>query len=324
MRLGQKQLLWAAVTLALLEASSGTAVAQSYPTKSIEMVIPWATGGRTDTMVRMLAPYLEKELGQPVVVVNKTGGGGLVGMTFIKNAPPDGYLISSGGVALSSMQYQRKTDLSLWDFTWFAQVYSTPLVVAVPASSPFKSVTELVEYANANPGKLRHSNSGTGSSTHLASAIMGKRLGFEVTQVPYKGEGPAVVGLSGNEGDFALGLMVAFRPFVEDSRLRILGVAASERDPNLPEVPTLKEQGVPFEYYVFEALHVPNGTPKPVLDKLSVAAKNALSNPELIEKFAAVGLNAAYLDEASFTTWLKGWDADMKTIMQELGLYARD
>ena len=300
------------------------AAAQDYPTKPVEMTIPWPPGGRTDIMVRLLAPYLEKELGQPVPVVNRVGGAGVTGMTFFKNSRPDGYMISSGGIALSSMQYQKKIGVSLWDFTWFARAYSTPMVLAVPGNSPFKTAKELLDFAKANPGKLKHGNTGVGSSTHLASEAMAKKFGFKIVQVPYRGEGPAVVGLAGAEADFSLGLMVAFRPFVEDKKLRILGVAADARDENIPNVPTLKEQGMGFNYLAFEGLHVPNGVPEPILAKLSAASKNALNNPELKKKFADIGLTLSYQDGPTFTKWLKEWDAQVLVQMKELGLYGLD
>jgi tripartite-type tricarboxylate transporter receptor subunit TctC len=311
-----------ALTFACLGALG--AGAQSYPTKPVEMTIPWPPGGRTDIMVRMLAPYLEKELGQPVPVVNRVGGAGVTGMTFFKNSPPDGYMISSGGIALSSMQYQRNIGVTLWDFTWFARAYSTPMVLAVPGTSPFKTAAEFLEFAKANPGKLKHGNTGVGSSTHLASEAMAKKLGIKITQVPYRGEGPATIGLAGAEADFALGLMAAFRTFVEDKKVRVLGIASDARDENVPNVPTLKEQGIDFDYMAFEGLHVPNGVPAPVLARLSGAAKSALTNPELKKKFADIGLTAVHEDGPAFTAWLKGWDADVKAQMKELGIYGRD
>lgn len=302
----------------------GAAFAQNYPTKPVEMTIPWPPGGRTDIMVRLLSPYLEKELGQPVPVVNRVGGAGVTGMTQLKNARPDGYMISSGGIALSSMQYQKKIGVSLKDFTWIARVYSTPMVLVVPANSPFKTAKDLVQFAKANPGKLKHGNTGVGSSTHLASEALAKKFGFKIVQVPYRGEGPAVVGLAGAEADFSLGLMVAFRPFVEDAKLRVLGVAGEERDENLPKTFTLKEQGLDWSYFAFEALHVPNGVPEVIVAKLSAAAKNAMANPELKKKFADIGLTLSYQDGPAFTKWLGEWDAQMLVQMKELGLYGAD
>lgn len=321
--LGSQLILGLAAFAAVCLGTLGAA-AQNFPVKPVEMTIPWPPGGRTDIMVRLLAPYLEKELGQPVPVVNRIGGAGVTGMVFLKNSRPDGYLISSGGIALSSMQYQKPIGVTLWDFTWIARVYSTPMVLAVPGNSPFKTAKEFLEFARANPGKLKHGNTGVGSSTHLASEAMAKKFGFKIVQVPYRGEGPAVVALAGGEADFSLGLMVAFRPFVEDKKLRIIGVAAPTRDENIADVPTFKEQGIDFNYQGFEGLHVPNGVPEPILAKLSAASKSALTNPELKKKLADIGITLAFEDGPTFTKWLKEWDAEVLAQMKDLGLYGRD
>jgi tripartite-type tricarboxylate transporter receptor subunit TctC len=298
------------------------ALAQGFPSRPVQIVIPWPPGGRTDTMVRMLAPYMQRELGQPVVVINRGGGGGLTGMAHVRSAAPDGYTISSGGIALSSMQYERQTDLTLWDFTWFARVYNTPMVLAVPADSPFQDLGSLIQFARANPERLFHGNSGAGSSTHLASEALARRFNFRVTQVPYAGEGPAVVGLAAGNVQLSLGLMVAFRPLVQNGRLRILAVAGPERDALVGDVPTFREAGFDFTYMAFEALHVPNGVPQPILARLSQAAQVALTDPALAERFATVGLNLAYMDGPSFTAWLRDWDVQMRTLVSDLGLAA--
>ena len=241
------------VCLIAMGFGSPGAFAQNFPSKPVEMSIPWPPGGRTDIMVRLLAPYLEKELGQPVPVVNRVGGGGVTGMVAFKNARPDGYTISSGGISLSSMQYQKKIGVGLWDFNWYARAYSTPMVLAVPGTSPFKTAKDFVDFAKANPGKLKHGSTGVGSSTHLASEAMANKLGIKIAQVPYRGEGPAAIALAGGEADFSLGLMVAFRTFTEDGKMRILGVASDERDENVRDIPTMKEQGYDFTYQAFEA-----------------------------------------------------------------------
>lgn len=306
---------------------SGTAIAQgigAYPSKQIDLMIPWPTGGRTDVSIRMIAPYLEKALGQPVVIHNKVGGAGLVGMTAVRDAAPDGYTISTGGIAMASIQYQKSNAPMLWDYTWLARTYSTPLVVAVPADSPFRNAKELVDYARANPGKVTHANSGTGSSTHLASAGMAKKLGIRIGQVPYKGEGPAVVGLAGGEASFSLGLMPAFKTLLDAGKLRILGVADTRRSPLHPELPTLAEQGVDFVSIAFEALHMPKGASPEVLAKLRSAAQQALNDAELRERLATIGLNLAYQDGPEFVEWLKQYDKETKALMTELGMVQKD
>lgn len=296
------------------------AVAAGYPTKPVELVIPWPPGGRTDLAVRTMAPYLEKYLGQPAVVINKVGGAGIIGMSHVRDARPDGYTISSGGMALSLFQYQKPPGLSLWDYTWIARTYWTPMVIAVNAQSPIKTAKDLVERARAAGGKLRHGNSGTGSTTHLASEAFGRKLGLKFIQVPYKGEGPAVIGLGSGEVDFSFGLMVAFRPLVEAGKLRIVGVADQTRDANYPDIPTLAEQGFAFSEPAWEAIHAPKGLPKDVLDKLPEACQKALTDGELKQKFAKMGLNLSYQAGPQFTEWLRTWDKQVKELIFELGL----
>lgn len=303
---------------------SSARAADAYPSRQIDLVIPWPTGGRTDVSIRMIAPYLEKALGQPVVIHNKVGGAGLVAMTAVRDAAPDGYTISTGGIAMASIQYQKKNAPMLRDYTWLARTYSTPLVVAVPADSPFKNAKELVDYARANPGKVTHANSGTGSSTHLASAGMARKLGIQIGQVPYKGEGPAVVGLAGGEASFSLGLMPAFKTLLDAGKLRILGVADNRRSSLHPELPTLAEQGVDFVSIAFEALHMPRNASPEVLARLRSAAQQALNDDGLRERLATIGLNLAYQDGPEFVEWLKQYDQETKALMTELGMVQKD
>lgn len=307
------------VGLVMCQAWEGACAAE-YPAKPIELVIPWPAGGRTDIGTRMIAPYLEKYLGGPVVVINKVGGGGIIGMNFVRDAKPDGYTICSGGQALSYFQYQKAEAPSLWDYTWIARTYWTPMVVAVNDKSQFKTMKDLVDYAKANPGKLRHGNTGTGSTTHIASEKFSKKFKIKLTQVPYKGEGDTVKGIGTGEIDLAFGLYVAFRPLVEDKQLRILGVADEKRDRLYPQVSTFREQGFDYVEPTWEAVHSPKGLPKNVYDKLSEGCKKALTDPEAIEKFGKIGLNMSYQSGPDFTEWLKGWDKEVKEIIFELGL----
>ncbi len=298
--------------------------ADTYPSKQVDLVIPWPPGGRTDVAVRLIGPYLAKSLGQPVVIQNKVGGAGLVAMTALRDATPDGYTISSGGPALASIQYQKKGAPTLWDYTWIARTYRSPLVVAVPTTSQFKNLKELVDFARANPGKVTHANSGTGSSTHLASEDFANRIGIKIRQVPYKGEGPATVGLAGGETAFALGLMPAFKTLLDAGKLRILGVADTKRNSLYAEVPTLSEQGIDFVSTAFEALHMPKGASPEVLSKLRAAAKQALTDPALKQKMAAIGLNLDYQDAPEFVDWLKRYDQETKTLITDLGMFQKD
>lgn len=322
-RLNKKGTLLFLVLMSLMMwPLSDVALSAEYPTKPVEWVIPWPAGGRTDIASRMIAPFLEKSLGVPAVVINKVGGAGTVGYMHVRDAKPDGYTISMGGQGLLVGSYL-KPEVNIWSYTWIARVYMTPVVLAVNTKSPFKTVKDLVEYAKANPGKLRHGNTGTGNSTHLDSEAFAKKFGIKITQVPYKGEGPSVIGIGAGEVDMAFGLMAAFRPLVEEGKLRIIGVADEKRNPLYPEIPTFREQGLDFIEPVWEGIHTPKGLPQNVYDKLSGACKKALTDPDLIEKFGKIQFNISYQSGPELTEWLKSWDKQIGALMSELGLSVR-
>ena len=306
--------------LAVLAASSSFAQGNNYPSKPIQLTIPWPPGGRTDVVSRMFAACLEKGFGSPVVVNNMVGGAGLIGSLAVRNAKPDGYTISVGGIGLAIIQHQRKTDLKLTDFTWISRIYWAPLVVAVPAESPFKTFGDLAAYGKANPGKLRHGNSIAGGSTHIASEMMARSIGIKLTQMPYRGEGLMAVGLASGEPDFSIGLMPTFRPFVEDKKVRVIGVADTQRNELFPDIPTLKEQGYDVVLPAFEALFVPKSTPENVLSTLSRQAKICLTDQELKKRFADIGVSLSYQDSKEFTPWFLAFDKELKSTMDGLGL----
>jgi tripartite-type tricarboxylate transporter receptor subunit TctC len=309
------------VVVGLMVWSSGHgALAAEYPSETVKYTIPWPPGGRTDLTSRMIAPYLSKYLGVPVTVINKVGGAGVVGMSHVRDAAPDGYTVSQGGQSLVMAQYEKPGFLSIWDYTWIARIYWTPVVLAVKAKSPFKNMKELMDYARANPGKLRHGNTGTGSTTHLACERFAKQFGVKITQVPYRGEGPAVIGLGGGEVDMAFGLMVAFRPLRDEGKVRIIGVAGEKRNPLYPDVPTLREQGVDYTEMAFETIHTPRCLPKNVYDKLFDACRKTLTDPELVKKFGKVGLNMSYQSGPEFVKFMKGFNRRTRDLIYDLGV----
>jgi tripartite-type tricarboxylate transporter receptor subunit TctC len=198
---------------------STAGAAEEYPRKPLTYTIFWPPGGRSDIVARMISPFIEKHLGTPVVVNNNVGGAGVIGHKEVREAKPDGYVLAQSGTTVM-FQYT-KPGINLSDYTWVANIYSAPFVIAVPSGSPFKSLKELVDFGKANPKKLRHGNSGTGSTTHLGSAGFAMKTGIEFTQIAYKGEGPAVIGIASAEVDVAFGPMVAFKQMIEAGKLRI-------------------------------------------------------------------------------------------------------
>ncbi len=293
--------------------------AEEYPVKPIEFVVPWPAGGRTDIVVRMSAPFLEKNIGARVVVINKVGGTGLIGYSYVKNAKPDGYIISHGGVAVVHLSHMQLAGFSVWDYDWYARTYWIPIVLAVNANSPFKTVKDLVEFAKANPKRLKHGGM-AGSSAHISSELFAKKSAIKLSQVPYAGEGAAVVALAGGEIDLVLGAMVAFKGLMEGGKLRVLGVASEVRNPNYPQIPTFKEQGFDYIDYAWEGIHTAKGLPKKVSEKLHEACRKTFTDPDLKEKFIKIGLELAYQPGNELTEWLRGFDNERKDLIVELGL----
>ena len=294
--------------------------AEEYPRKPLTYTIFWPPGGRSDIVARMISPFIEKHLGTPVVVNNNVGGAGVIGHKEVREAKPDGYVLAQSGTTVM-FQYT-KPGINLSDYTWVANIYSAPFVIAVPSGSPFKSLKELVDFGKANPKKLRHGNSGTGSTTHLGSAGFAMKTGIELTQIAYKGEGPAVIGIASAEVDVAFGPMVAFKQMIEAGKLRTLAICAPNRSKQHPDLPTCKELGYDFNWDAWEAIFGPKALPEngAVWPKLSEAIKKAILDPEFGQKLVSIGLEVQYRAGEELAKWLKENDQETKKIIFDLGL----
>ena len=297
-----------------------TRAAEEYPSKPVTYTIFWPPGGRSDIVARMLSPYLEKYLGTPIVVNNNVGGAGVIGHKVVREAKPDGYTIAQSGTTVM-FQYT-KPGISIWDYAWLANIYSAPFMIAVPANSPYKTLKELVDSAKANPKKLRHGNTGTGSTTHLGSSAFSSKFGCEFTQIAYKGEGPAVIGLASAEVDVSLGPMVAYKQMVEAGKIRVLAICASNRSKQYAQIPTSRELGYDFSWDAWEAIFGPKELRdnKPVYTKLSEAIRKAILDPELYQKMLSIGLDVQYKPTEELEKWLKEDDKQIKKITYDLGL----
>jgi tripartite-type tricarboxylate transporter receptor subunit TctC len=296
--------------------------AEKYPSKPISYVIFWPPGGRTDLSARMVTPYIKKHLNTPVTVINEAGGAGIIGHKMIKEADPDGYSIAQSGGTVA-LQYT-KSGIHMWDYTWIANIYATPFVVAVPTSSPFKTLKALVDFGKANPKKLRAGNSGIGNTPHLGTVSFSRAVGIDLTHVPYKGEGPSVVGLASGEIDLMLGMMSAFHQMVDAGKLRLLGICGPERMKNLyANLPTVKDEtGSDFAWETWEGIFGPKGLKdnKQVLSILSEGIRKAIQDAEFVEKLASIGLDARYRGGEEFDHWLREHDKEMNRLTQELGM----
>jgi tripartite-type tricarboxylate transporter receptor subunit TctC len=291
---------------AVLMAVAAAAQAQGYPTKAIKLIVPWPPGGGVDTAARMIAPPLEKRLGQPVVVENRPGAAGNIGTAIAAKEKPDGYTLLMGSLSPNAVNPHLYTNLGfdpVKDFEAIALVYTVPSFLVVPAGSPVKTAQELVAYAKANPGKLNMGSGGVGSSQHLFGTMFNTATKIETVHVAYKGTSPAETALIAGQIDFMLDPPTCL-PFVAAGKLRALAVAAPVRNPALPGVPTLDELGIPGVHSsIFYGVMAPAGTPKAIVEKLNAEINAILKTDDLkarTAKMAAVAGSGSAQDFKAF------------------------
>ncbi len=263
---------------------TGAANAQKYPDKPISLVVPFAAGGPTDTIARLLATQMSKSLGQSVVVENVPGAGGTVASAKVAKSKPDGYTIyiHHMGMATAQALYDKLPYDPLKDFEYIGQVADVPMVLLGSKNFPPNNFKELEAYIRANKDKVTMANAGPGAVSQLCGLIFQSRLGVRVTTVPYKGTGPALTDLVGGQVNILCDQTTQTIPFIKDGKVKVYGVTTPKRLSALPNVPTLDEQGMKgFDVKVWHGIYAPLGTPKPVLEKLNAALKKALIDPDL-------------------------------------------
>ena len=302
------------MTLRLLIASVLSIVAfhvqAAYPDKSIKFLVPWPPGGATDQVARILVQPLTKELGVSVFVENKGGAGGNIGTQAFLQDKPDGYSIlmatSSTNAAGPHLFANQGFDAAK-DFTPVVLVCTIPNIMVIPASSPWNSVKDLMNDAKANPGKFTYGSAGIGASQHLAGAQFKTVTGLDIRHVPYKGSGPAAVDLMAGHIDMMLdtGSMAN----IKGGKLKALGVASDKRIPELPNVPTMKETGVPMVANAWYGVMLPAGAPKDVTEKLNAAFNKVLKDPEVRKHLQSIG---AQVDGGSVAEFTKFSQSEIK------------
>lgn len=300
-----RRLICIAALAALLPA---TASAQEWPKSVIKLVVPFPAGGGTDGTARILAAKLSETLGQSVIVENRAGAGGRIGTESVAKSPGDGYTLllapASYAVdpALRKLNYDPKKDLLP-----VSLVMTGPNILVVPANAPYNNVKEFLAYAKANPGKLTYASAGTGTGQHLSGELFNARTGANLLHVPYKGGGPALADLLGGQVNSYFANAASATQHVKGGRLKALGVTSAKRSPELPDVPTLMEQGVP-DYDVLEwaGVFVPAGTPQPVIDRLSKEIQRAAQDPDVRAKVAALGVTVSGSTPAEFGKFVDG------------------
>lgn len=266
--------------------------AQSWPNKPVRMIIAFPPGGPTDLVSRVLAQRLSEQLGQQVIVDNKPGAGGNLAAELAARATPDGYTIfyNTSAIVIGPALYSKVNYDTLKDFAPVALTASVPMVLVVNPQLPARSVKEFLDLAKSRPGALNYSSSGTGTITHLASAMMSSQTGVQTQHIPYKGSAPGLVDLAAGQTQFMIDTINTVLPYVRDNRLRGLAVTSIKRSSLLPDLPTLAESGMPgFDAAAWQGIVVPTGTPADIIQKLNTEVNKALAHPDLRARLAAQG-----------------------------------
>ena len=308
----------ASLLVALL-ALPGSA-APDYPQRPIRLVVPAAPGGGTDIIARILAEGLGPALGQTVVVDNRAGAGTVLGADIVSKAAPDGHalLLSPNSLAFNVALYSKLPYNTLRDFAPISLVADQPNILVAHPSFPAKSFPELVALARAQPGKLIYGSGGVGVGSHLAMELLLTSQKIELVHVPYKGVGPALTALLGNEVSVLLSTFASALPHVKSGRLRALGVTSAQRAPTLPDVPTIAESGVPgYEYGTWYGLLAPAGTPRAIVEKVNRATAEVLGSPRTAERYLGQGLTPIPSTPERFSAFLKSETAKWIRVVRE-------
>jgi tripartite-type tricarboxylate transporter receptor subunit TctC len=305
------------------------AIAQDYPTRTVTMIVPYAAGGPTDTVARVLAQAMTKPMGQTVVVENKPSAGGLVGAETVKNAKPDGYtiLIHHIGMATTPTLYRQALRFDpLKDFEYIGLVNEVPMTLIGKPGFPPKDLKELVAYMKANKDKVTYANAGVGAASHLCGMLFMSAVGVDVLTVPYKGTGPAMNDLLGGQVDFMCDQTTSTTGQIKGGKVKVYGVTSDKRVASLPDIPTLAEGGVKgAEVGIWHGIYAPKGTPKPVLDKLVASLQAALKDPDVQKRYTELGAVTFPADKqtpAALEAHLKAEIAKWRPIIQKAGVYA--
>lgn len=309
---------------------SGAARAQGggFPDKPVTIVIPFAAGGPTDVVARMLAVPMGKSLGQPVIVENAAGAGGTIAAAKVARAPANGYTVflHHMGMATAPALYKKLSFDPVRDFEPIGQVVDVPMTLLARKDFPATDLQGVLAYIKANKGKVTLANAGLGAVSHLCGLLFMTQIGEELTTVPYKGTGPAMTDLLGGQVDLLCDQTTQTVPFIKEGRVKVIGVAMPRRLAALPDVPTLDEQGLKgFEVKVWHGLYAPRGTPPEALKKLNEALRAALQDPAVKQRLTELSSEVPPMDKVTpegLRTHLSSEIAKWGPVIRKAGIYA--
>jgi len=288
-------------------AAPVTCAAQDWPTKPLRFIVPFAAGGSTDQVARILGERLSATLGQQIIIDNRGGGNGVLGTALAAKSSPDGYnyLVVFDSHATNPSLQKNLPYNTVKDFTPITLIASSPMALVVHAAAPYQNLADLIAAAKAKPGELILGSGGIGSRGHLAVASLERRAGFKVTQVPYRGTSLITTDLLGRQITMQMGTVFFVAPYVKAQRLRALAVTVASRVEQLPDVPTVAEQGYPgYDVNSWWGMLAPAGVPKPVLQQLNAKLREIYASPVMRERLAQVGLTERASNAEEFTRFI--------------------
>ena len=316
---------FASLLLATL-ALSGIASAQNFPNKSIRFLVGFAPGGSTDILARLIAQKMSENIGQQVVVDNRTGAGGIIAAEVLAKSPPDGYTMlacTTGNFAIIPYLYKSVPYNADKDLAPVTQTGSLPYIIVVHPSLPVKNVRELIAFVKTRPAQINYASSGVGTASHLAAAYFASAAGINMVHVPYKGTGNAMGDLLAGQVVLMFDQPVSSMPLVKAGKLKVLGISSEKRFPTLPDIPTVAESGIPgFDAVSWAGACVPGGTPKEIINRLQVEIAKVLKLPDIVERLMRDGIEPVGGTAEQFQSFIEREKIKWSKVVRDSGARA--
>jgi tripartite-type tricarboxylate transporter receptor subunit TctC len=315
----------AALLLAML-AAGGTASAQNFPNKSIRFLVGFAPGGSTDILARLIAQKMSENIGQQVVVDNRTGAGGIIAAEVLAKSPPDGYTMlacTTGNFAIIPYLYKTVPYNADKDLVPVTQTGSLPYIIVVHPSLPVKNVRELIAFVKTRPAEINYASSGVGTASHLAAAYFASAAGINMVHVPYKGTGNAMGDLLAGQVVLMFDQPVSSMPLVKAGKLKVLGISSEKRFPTLPEIPTVAESGIPgFDAVSWAGVCVPGGTSREVINRLQTEIAKVLKLPDISQRLMGDGIEPIGSTPEQFQSFIEREKVKWSKVVRDSGARA--